>query len=110
MTLFEKIIAREIPASIVYEDDKVIAFEDIHPAAPFHVLVVPKRPITNIDGMQKDDGELFGYLLWVCKKVANDAGHTSYRVVANSGAEVGQSVLHHHFHVLAGRVFRWPPG
>lgn len=109
-TLFGKIINREIPATIVYEDDQALAFKDIHPAAPFHVLVVPKRAVANIDSMAEADREVFGHLLWVCKKVANEAGYTDYRVVANSGAEVGQTVFHHHFHVLAGRVFRWPPG
>lgn len=109
-TLFAKIINREIPATIVYEDDQALAFKDIHPGAPFHVLVVPKRPVANIDAMTEDDRALFGHLLLVCKRVANEAGHTHYRVVANSGAEVGQTVFHQHFHVLAGRVFRWPPG
>lgn len=110
VTLFSKIIAREIPATILYEDEKALAFKDIHPGAPFHALVVPKTPIPNIDAMTDEDSALFGHLLWVCKTVANAAGHTHYRVVANSGAEVGQTVFHHHFHVLAGRVFRWPPG
>jgi histidine triad (HIT) family protein len=109
-SIFSKIIARQIPADIVYEDDQALAFRDIHPAAPFHVLVVPKREVANIEAMVESDAALFGHLLWVCKKVANDAGHTSYRVVANSGGDVGQTVFHQHFHVLAGRIFRWPPG
>lgn len=109
-TLFTKIIERQIPADIVYEDELVIAFRDIHPAAPFHVLVVPKREIVNIDAMTDDDLGLFGHLVAVCKKVANAAGHHDYRITANVGADVGQSVFHHHFHVMAGRPFRWPPG
>jgi histidine triad (HIT) family protein len=109
-TIFTKIISKEIPATIVFEDEKALAFKDIHPGAPFHVLVIPKNPVVNIDAMTEADAALFGHLVWVCKKVANDAGFTDYRVVANSGADVGQTVFHHHFHVLAGRVFRWPPG
>lgn len=109
-TIFSRIIAREIPATIVYEDDQALAFTDIHAAAPFHVLVIPKRALANIDAMSADDAALFGHLVWVCKKVANDAGHTDYRVVANVGANAGQTVFHHHFHVLAGRPLKWPPG
>jgi histidine triad (HIT) family protein len=109
-SIFTKIIERQIPADILFEDEQAIAFRDIHPAAPFHALVVPKREIANIEAMEAQDASLFGHLLWVCKKVANDAGHTSYRVVANSGSDVGQTVFHQHFHVLAGRIFRWPPG
>lgn len=110
MSIFAKIIAREIPATIVFEDEHALAFKDIHPAAPFHVLVIPKRAVTNIDAMSAEDAALFGHLVWVCKKVANDAGHSDYRVVANSGAAAGQTVFHHHFHVLAGRPLKWPPG
>jgi histidine triad (HIT) family protein len=109
-TIFSRIIAREVPATIVHEDDQSLAFEDIHPAAPFHVLVIPKRPVVSIEAMSADDSALFGHLMWVCKKVANDAGHSAYRVVSNAGAGVGQSVFHLHFHVLAGRRFKWPPG
>ena len=109
-TIFSKIIAREIPATILYEDERALAFQDIHPAAPFHALVIPKRPITNIDAMTPDDAALFGHLIQVCKTVANAAGHHAYRVVANVGGDAGQTVFHHHFHVLAGRSFKWPPG
>lgn len=110
MSIFLKIISREIPATILYEDDRALAFKDIHPAAPFHALVIPKKLVTNIDAMAEDDADLFGHLIWVCKQVANAAGHTHYRVVANSGEDVGQTVFHQHFHVLAGRSFKWPPG
>jgi len=109
-TIFSRIIAREIPATIVYEDDQALAFNDMYAAAPFHVLVVPKRPIVNIDAMDDDDVALFGHLVRVCKKVANEAGYSDYRVVANVGAGAGQTVFHHHFHVLAGRPLKWPPG
>lgn len=109
-TIFSKIIAREIPATILYEDDQALAFKDIHPAAPFHALVIPKRAVTSIDAMTEDDTALFGHLIRVCKVVANAAGYTDYRVVANSGAGAGQTVFHQHFHVLAGRSLKWPPG
>ena len=109
-SLFTKIIARQIPADIVYEDELATAFKDIPAAAPFHVLVVPKREIVNIDAMSDDDAALFGHLIATCKKVANAAGHREYRITANVGAAVGQSVFHHHFHVMAGRPFSWPPG
>lgn len=109
-TIFGKIISREIPAQIVYEDEKALAFKDIHPAAPFHVLVIPKQEIVSVGAMTEADAALVGHLLWVCKKVADEAGLTDFRVVSNSGEGAGQSVFHLHFHVLSGRVFRWPPG
>lgn len=108
--IFSKIIAHEIPAAILYEDDQALAFRDIHPAAPFHALVVPKREIVNLGVMAEADAALVGHLMWVCRKVAIDAGHTDFRVVSNSGAAAGQSVFHLHFHVMAGREFHWPPG
>lgn len=109
-TVFGKIVSKEIPAQIVYEDDRAMAFKDLHPAAPFHVLVIPKKEIANIGSMTEEDAGLVGHLLWVCKKVANEAGLKDFRVVTNSGDEAGQSVYHLHFHVLGNRVFRWPPG
>lgn len=109
-TIFEKIIRREIPADIVFEDDRALAFSDIHPAAPFHVLVIPKRPIVNVGSMSADDAADLGHLLWVAREVATAAGHDDFRIVSNSGAGAGQSVFHLHFHVLAGRPLSWPPG
>lgn len=109
-TIFSKIIAREIPADIVYEDDDVLAFRDIHPAAPLHVLVIPKREIVNIGAMTAEDTALVGRCLAVCAEVARAAGHEDFRVVTNSGGGAGQSVFHLHFHVLAGRSLKWPPG
>ncbi|NUN15313.1 MAG: histidine triad nucleotide-binding protein [Myxococcales bacterium] len=109
-TLFEKIIARQIPATIVYEDDETLAFRDIHPAAPVHILVVPKKPIENITAASAEDINLLGKCLLVCRTVAEMEGLTDYRVVTNNGAGVGQSVFHLHFHVLGGRSFMWPPG
>ncbi len=109
-TLFTKIIERELPADIVYEDDRALAFRDIAPAAPTHVLVIPKEPIVGVGTMGPEDVPLVGHLLHVCKLVAEMEGLADFRVVANSGAGAGQSVFHLHFHVLGGRAMRWPPG
>ncbi len=109
-TLFAKIIRREIPADIVYEDDRALAFRDIHPAAPTHLLVIPKEPIVNIGSMTEEQTALVGHLLGVCRTVAEQEGLTDFRVVTNSGAGAGQSVFHLHFHVLGGRRLGWPPG
>lgn len=109
-TIFQKIIDREIPATIVYEDDQALAFKDINPGAPFHVLVIPKKPIVSIGAMAADDEQLVGHCLLVCQKVAAEAGLSDYRVVSNSGEGAGQSVFHLHFHVMGGRPLKWPPG
>ena len=109
-TIFGKIIRREIPADIVYEDDRALAFRDINACAPVHVLVIPKREIVNIGSMTAEDVADMGHLLHVCKLVAEQEGLADFRVVANSGAGAGQSVFHLHFHVLAGRALKWPPG
>lgn len=109
-TIFGKIIRRELPADIVYEDEKCLAFKDIHPAAPFHVLVIPKDEIVNIGSASDEEDALLGHLLGVCRKVAKAAGHENFRVVSNSGAGAGQTVFHLHLHVLAGRSLSWPPG
>lgn len=109
-TIFGKIIRHEIPADIVFEDDEVLVFRDIHPAAPFHVLVIPKRPIVSVGTMTADDVTLVGRCLAVAGQVAREAGYPDFRVVTNSGAGAGQSVFHLHFHVLAGRSLKWPPG
>lgn len=109
-TIFSKIIAREIPADIVYEDDRALAFKDINPVAPFHVLVIPKKEIVNIGSLEELDTALVGHLLRVCREVAEEAGHSDFRVITNSGAGAGQSVFHLHFHVVAGRALTWPPG
>lgn len=111
-TVFNKIIAREIPADIVYEDDVALAFRDIAPQAPVHVLVIPKRPIARLASATSDDAELLGHLLQVCQRVAEQEGvaASGYRVVTNSGDHGGQSVDHLHLHVLGGRHLRWPPG
>lgn len=110
MTLFERIIARQIPASIVYEDDMAIAFRDIGPQAPTHILVVPKKPIPMLAQADDDDTELLGHLLQTARRVAQQEGLVGFRVVINNGAEAGQSVFHLHLHILGGRPMGWPPG
>ena len=109
-TLFQKIIARKIPAKIAYEDDSYIAIHDIDPQAPFHVLVIPKRVVPSLNDLKLGDEPLVGGAFLIAKKVANDAGYTEFRTVFNSGAAAQQTVLHLHLHVLAGRKFTWPPG
>src|SRR5262245_27382380 len=101
-TLFTRIVNREIPAKIVYEDDRVLAFEDIAPKAPTHVLVVPKKEIASVDVLTDDDAALMGHLLLVIQRIARELGvaASGYRVVVNTGADGGQSVDHIHFHLL----------
>jgi histidine triad (HIT) family protein len=110
-TLFEKIITREIPAAIVYEDELVLAFRDIHPAAPTHVLIVPKKPIPRIGEATADDQKLLGHLLLKAAEVANQLNlQNGYRLVINNGADGGETVPHLHVHILGGRHMDWPPG
>jgi histidine triad (HIT) family protein len=112
MTLFEKIIARQIPADIVFEDDQVLAFRDIHPQAPTHVLIVPKKAIGRIAEAQDTDEKLLGHLLLKAAEVAAKLGlsQTGYRLVINNGRDGGESVPHLHCHILGGRPMSWPPG
>jgi histidine triad (HIT) family protein len=112
MTLFEKIAARQIPAKIAYEDSEVLAFHDINPKAPVHVLIVPKRHISRIGDATDGDAELLGRLLLVSREVARLLGvfDSGYRLVINHGADAGESVPHLHVHLLAGRALGWPPG
>ena len=109
-SLFSKIINREIPAKIAYEDAKYIAIHDISPQAPTHVLIIPKKEIATINDLTPGDAELVGGLFLVAKKLMADLGHTDYRTVFNCGPQAGQSVFHIHLHVLAGRPMAWPPG
>jgi len=109
-TIFSKIIKREIPATIIYEDDLALAFRDVNPQAPVHFLVIPKQPIVNLSESTAEDQTLLGHLLLVASKVAAQEGLQSFRLVTNNGAEAGQSVFHLHFHVLGGRSLDWPPG
>jgi len=111
-TLFEKIIAREIPAAIVYEDELVCAFRDIGPKAPTHVLIVPKKPIPRVSESTEADKELLGHLMVKAAEVARQLGieKSGYRLVINNGPDAGESVPHLHCHILGGRKLDWPPG
>lgn len=111
-TVFSKIIRKEIPAKVVYEDQWSLAFEDIHPQAPTHVLVIPKQPIRSLADATQEDKELLGHLQWVVAHVAQSQGlsDSGYRVVTNIGSDGGQSVPHLHYHILGGRALDWPPG
>jgi histidine triad (HIT) family protein len=111
-TIFGKIIRREIPADIVYEDEVCLAFRDVTPQAPTHVLVIPKKPIPKLADATSDDKELLGHLLLTVKQVAEQLGIAAegYRVVINTGSNGGQTVFHLHLHLLGGRSLQWPPG
>ena len=108
--IFLKIVNKELPADIVYEDDIAIAFNDISPQAPTHILIIPKKEITKLTDSTSNDTELLGHLLFVAKKITDDLKIENYRVIINNGSEAGQTVFHLHLHVLAGRTFGWPPG
>lgn len=109
--LFCKIIKRELPSEIVYEDDDVLAFRDIKPQAPVHVLIIPKRHIASLDDLTKEDENAMGRAMLVASKLARDLGISEgYRVVTNCGKDAGQSVFHIHMHLLGGRSLGWPPG
>jgi histidine triad (HIT) family protein len=111
MTIFQRIINREIPADIIYEDDQCLAFRDNSPQAPTHVLVIPKREIASVDALSDADADLIAHLWIVIRDLARKLGlGNGYRVVVNNGPEAGQSVDHLHFHLLGGRPLRWPPG
>ena len=112
MTLFEKVIRREIPARIVFEDEDVLAFHDIDPKAPVHVLIVPKRVIVRIGEAETADAALLGKLLLTGQSVAATLGidRSGYRLVINHGSDAGESVPHLHIHLLGGRALGWPPG
>ncbi len=110
-TLFSKIIRREIPADIVYEDELALAFRDINPQAPVHILVIPKQPIPKLSDAVPDDHRILGHLLMTVKRVADQEGLANgYRVVINTGEDGGQTVYHLHLHLLGGRPLAWPPG
>ncbi len=111
-TLFEKIVAREIPADIVYEDDLVLAFRDIKPQAPVHALIVPKKPIPRLAEATPEDHRVLGHLLLKSAEVAAKLGlqQSGYRLVINNGPDGGESVSHLHCHILGGRHMAWPPG
>ena len=110
MDIFQKIIDKVVPSDIVYEDDLAIAFRDIDPQAPIHVLIVPKKALRTIADVGKDDVEMLGHLFRVIQEVAAKEKITDYRLVVNNGRRAGQVVPHFHIHLLAGRRFGWPPG
>jgi histidine triad (HIT) family protein len=111
-TLFEKIVAREIPATIVYEDDKVIAFRDAKPQAPTHVLIIPKKPIPRIAEAKLEDLVMLGHMMLKAADVAKELGlaQGGYRLVFNNGPDAGEAVPHLHCHIMGGRKMAWPPG
>jgi len=110
-TIFKKIIDKEIPAQIVYEDDVCLAFRDVAPQAPTHLLVVPKKEIASLDNLTDQDAELVAHIYLVIRNLARELGLAAgYRVVLNCGRDGGQSVDHLHFHLLGGRPLEWPPG
>lgn len=111
-TIFERIIEREIPSTIEYEDDSVIAFRDVTPQAPIHILIVPKKRIASINDCDEEDIALLGNLFITAKKLAKKlkVDDNGYRLVVNTGKDAGQTVFHLHVHFLAGRDLNWPPG
>jgi len=110
-TIFGKIIRKEIPANIIYEDDQCLAFHDVTPQAPKHFLVIPKKPIEQLSKAEESDAALLGHLMLVARKCAEDVGlNNGFRLVVNDGRDGSQSVYHLHIHVLGGRQLGWPPG
>jgi histidine triad (HIT) family protein len=109
-TIFGKIIRKEIPAQIVYENESVLAFRDIAPQAPTHILIIPKKPLKDVASAGADDQQQLGALLVAAGEIAKQEKLESFRLVVNNGADAGQSVFHLHVHLLAGRPFSWPPG
>lgn len=111
-SIFSKIIKREIPADIVFEDDEIIAINDINPQAPVHILIIPKKEIATLNDLNENDANLIGKIVLVAKNLANQKGiaEDGYRLLVNCNKNAGQTVFHIHFHLLGGRVFGWPPG
>ncbi len=109
-TIFTKILAGELPCDSVYEDERCLAFRDINPVASTHILVIPKKPIAQLDQMGEEDEGLVGHLMRVATIVARQEGLDAFRLVVNNGAGAGQTVFHLHLHVIGGRSLSWPPG
>lgn len=111
-TLFERICAKEIPAAIVYEDEHIVAFKDIKPVAPVHILLIPRKPIARLENASPEDHAVLGHLLLKAPAIAATLGlkTSGYRLVLNNGRDAGQEVPHLHFHLLGGRPLAWPPG
>ncbi len=107
-TIFAKILRDEIPSDRVYEDDRCIAFRDINPVAPTHILVIPRKPLSRLSDMAEDDEALVGHLMRVATLVAEQEGLDDFRVITNNGAGAGQTVFHLHLHVIGGRSLGWP--
>jgi histidine triad (HIT) family protein len=112
MCLFCQIIEKKLPARIVYEDSLALAFEDIHPKAPVHLLIIPKDHFTSLNDFDEEKGKVVGHLFGIACKLARERGidHSGYRTVINTGRDAGQSVFHLHLHLLGGRLMHWPPG
>ena len=110
MTIFTKIINKEIPAAIVYEDELCLAFKDINPQAPVHILLIPKKEIPSSQEIQNEDQNLMGHLMIKIPEIAKKVNLSSYRLVVNTGESAGQTVSHIHIHILGGRKLSWPPG
>ncbi len=111
VTIFSKIINREIDADIAYEDDLCLAFHDVNPQAPVHVLLIPKKPVDSLDGLDDSDAALAGHLLLKVPQIATQLGlNGGYRTVVNTGKDGGQTVFHLHIHIMGGRSLSWPPG
>lgn len=110
--IFCRVVSRELPARIIYEDEKILAFEDINPQAPVHLLVIPKKHIPTLQDIADGDKDLMGMLFFITNRMAKEKGisEKGYRVVMNCGPAGGQSVYHLHLHLIGGRVMRWPPG
>ena len=109
-TIFDKILSGEIPCEEVFSDDKCLAFKDITPQAPTHILIIPRKPIESLNQIEANDQELLGHLLLKGTEIANAAGLKSWRTVINTGKEAGQTVFHLHIHIIGGRQLSWPPG
>jgi histidine triad (HIT) family protein len=110
--LFCKIITKKIPAKVIYEDDKILAFEDINPKAPTHVLIIPKEHFSSLNDVPEDKADLLAYILMKARHIAGEKriGQSGYRIVLNTAKDSGQEVFHIHFHLLGGRRMTWPPG
>lgn len=110
-TIFSKIISREIPADIVYEDEECLAFKDINPQAPMHILIIPKKPIARLADAAAEDQQMLGHLMLKASEIAEQQGYgDAFRLVVNNGSGAGQAVFHLHLHILGGRPLSWPPG
>jgi histidine triad (HIT) family protein len=111
-TIFQRILRKEIPARLVHEDEHCIAFHDINPQAPTHILIIPRKPLSGVDSMSDEDVPLVGHLVKVARDLARSQGIADggYRLVINNGVAAGQTVFHFHVHLMGGRTFQWPPG